>query len=1817
MSVYELSIDPTGAEKGAQRIVKSFQSIQDAAGRMETSVTAKANKIVAAFSQLSRVRTISREAITQLQALSSALGSFRGPSKAAVDNTTRFLSFLNSVGRLTLPSGSRMAAFLAAMNGYRGPTATAGRNTESLLRALSRFTPPAGLGSRITGLLAALSGFRGPHANAGRNATALLNALSSFRGSPRNISAAIAAFDALAQSISRAATAMGNFRRSQGGNIRVPSGAGGRGSFNPRQYANDLGFLNTAIFRTQTAFHALGGVLAAREFIMASNNIIKIKAQLEAATGSTQQANVQFKFLREYAEKLGLEFTSLSKSYGFFLGAIKGTNVTFAEAKEIFTGFSTAARALQLSTADVDGVFRALGQIMSKGKLQAEELRGQLGDRLPGAFVRFARALDMTKPGQLDEALKKGAISGDKLKNAIIDVARTMEVEFAASADKMSKTVDAAFNRLKNAFTFAAADAGQNGLNDALISLMDTLTKFIQSDALSNMLSVVAGGFQLLAKNIELVTYALGFAAVAATLKWAAALSIVQKAFAGFMALRGSLYLMSLSGGFAALTGGTITFARAMTMLGAVIRAHPIFFLTSAIFGLVAAYQYWSSTTSENQKALEALNSKTAEAENFAQSYTERLLDLGNQADSTTRSLYGMIDAMNQAALRASQEQIPGLKNVYSLGGLFSGRPSGVAGPNGPITGQDAKFLARFVYRDSQGNIKLRGSATPDAKGFEQQSKALALLRMRTQQQGGETFQPVYEQLLGRVNAQISMSRQPGYKGNNYAEWANQLVPDYNRETQAPGISGDVPEKSGGGKKGRGGGVDQYEQDIRRAMEALRDLRRETSTARAEIDGYLTANADLVDIEARGRAEDRVNQLMDTFKDPATAERGLIDLNSRLREQGDILQQLSPAAQQARQELIAFYAAEEAANIQAQKARDVAKRIDELRFENDLQKELIDATVQGGSALEAQTRELEIQRQTRGMSLEDQAKMVPLLREQMVLEQQITRSLQMAEEYRSTRLESANLTDTAYLYSGGYRQDEIDYYKELIELQNELRSKNYTAQQINDAVAVRAAILNQRDAMKELQEEYERNRQLGQDMADAIVNGFQDAIESGENFFKSIKDIFSNLKKIILQFVLYDPLRQWLTEVFTMGTSGASQSRVSALGGGVGSSIGGALGGLTTFFGGAAMSAAPTSMNGYNAGTTASVASLAGGLSVSDQPAVTDFTKPIVDALYDTNDIIVKSQYKHIYEPLNALPEKTAGTSYFSKLGKIFDWKGNQKAIGDMFKGGVGKLSETLGPAMQALGSAFAAFSMGDTLGKGLGKALGLGDKGSSVLGGVMGGAAAGFSLGGPVGAAVGAVAGGLLGLFTGGQKKERQYPVAWGGVNVDQYGIARIGQVGTASSGTRQMGEAAGSIGARIFNQMAIELNANLRAGNYGVFGQAAFSRSGEDEVSPFYSLTGQMNGIHPAGRLGVDYVKGTESEIQAWAVLQQFRRGMFEGLSQTMRAVLTNTQAKDMESLTQDIAVGKSFEDFLISSYALPEVTSQIRELEEGFRTLSRQAKLLGLNETALANARQRLLNRIRDDFNFSIQQGILEITDPRMAAYNELVRQYRESVDEAIAVGGNLAEVERLYGLRRAELLKQTSESAFEAIRESARDLLEELTASQSSPLAGRTILSNAAASFTSLRTELLAGNTTNADQLGSYAQNYLQAAYEQYGSSTAYFDIFRSVTEFLQQMENYSGGALGGGTDGGAPLPELPALQDLVDEITARNAEIAELTGAQTEAIVEIGSEQLVVQEEILAVITNALNNAGGGTGVVGPATGGANGSTSLWTTVHMP
>lgn len=142
-----------------------------------------------------------------------------------------------------------------------------------------------------------------------------------------------------------------------------------------------------------------------------------VKAQqLERAFKAISGAGAgqEMEFLRATAAKLGLNFYELAEGYKGMAAAARGTAVEGQAVRDIFTATSEAATALGLSGEQTQGALLALSQMMSKGKISAEELRGQLGERLPGAFQVFAQALGVTT-AKLDKMLEQGQVGLDVL----------------------------------------------------------------------------------------------------------------------------------------------------------------------------------------------------------------------------------------------------------------------------------------------------------------------------------------------------------------------------------------------------------------------------------------------------------------------------------------------------------------------------------------------------------------------------------------------------------------------------------------------------------------------------------------------------------------------------------------------------------------------------------------------------------------------------------------------------------------------------------------------------------------------------------------------------------------------------------------------------------------------------------------------------------------------------------------------------------------------------------------------------------------------------------------------------------------------------------------------------------------------------------------------------------------------------------------------------------------------------------------------------------------------------------------------------------
>jgi tape measure domain-containing protein len=111
----------------------------------------------------------------------------------------------------------------------------------------------------------------------------------------------------------------------------------------------------------------------------------------------------------DVSSRLFIPLAQVTKSFAQLRVNTKQYGLSVEETKQILEGTILAVSAFGGSADDVDGAMRAVVQILSKGSVQAEELRGQLGERFPGAVIKFAQANKLSF-NELQDRLKAGTI---------------------------------------------------------------------------------------------------------------------------------------------------------------------------------------------------------------------------------------------------------------------------------------------------------------------------------------------------------------------------------------------------------------------------------------------------------------------------------------------------------------------------------------------------------------------------------------------------------------------------------------------------------------------------------------------------------------------------------------------------------------------------------------------------------------------------------------------------------------------------------------------------------------------------------------------------------------------------------------------------------------------------------------------------------------------------------------------------------------------------------------------------------------------------------------------------------------------------------------------------------------------------------------------------------------------------------------------------------------------------------------------------------------------------------------------------------------
>lgn len=146
-------------------------------------------------------------------------------------------------------------------------------------------------------------------------------------------------------------------------------------------------------------------------------------------------------FLSRLTESYGAELISTTNRYIKFFAAAKQSKTSLQETQKIFESVTKVSATLGLKTDELTGVYLALEQMMSKGTVTTEELRRQLGERIPGAVAIMAKAVGVST-SKLSQMMKMGQVmSAEVLPKFAEELEKSFGVENITRVDTMQTSV--------------------------------------------------------------------------------------------------------------------------------------------------------------------------------------------------------------------------------------------------------------------------------------------------------------------------------------------------------------------------------------------------------------------------------------------------------------------------------------------------------------------------------------------------------------------------------------------------------------------------------------------------------------------------------------------------------------------------------------------------------------------------------------------------------------------------------------------------------------------------------------------------------------------------------------------------------------------------------------------------------------------------------------------------------------------------------------------------------------------------------------------------------------------------------------------------------------------------------------------------------------------------------------------------------------------------------------------------------------------------------------------------------------------------------
>lgn len=218
-----------------------------------------------------------------------------------------------------------------------------------------------------------------------------------------------------------------------------------------REKMSALGEAAQSLAGRLAAAFAIGGLASA------AAEMETLKSGLLAVSGSADQAARDMDFVGRMANTAGVSVADAGRAFLGLSAATRGTAVEGEATRAVFEAVTVSMAKAGKSSAETSNALQALSQMASKGVVQSEELRGQLGEALPGALNAAAKGFGITT-AELMKLVEQGQITAKDLFPALTQGLN----DLYGTADG-GQTLSQELVNVKNAFVEMANSIGESG----------------------------------------------------------------------------------------------------------------------------------------------------------------------------------------------------------------------------------------------------------------------------------------------------------------------------------------------------------------------------------------------------------------------------------------------------------------------------------------------------------------------------------------------------------------------------------------------------------------------------------------------------------------------------------------------------------------------------------------------------------------------------------------------------------------------------------------------------------------------------------------------------------------------------------------------------------------------------------------------------------------------------------------------------------------------------------------------------------------------------------------------------------------------------------------------------------------------------------------------------------------------------------------------------------------------------------------------------------------------------------------------------------